>query len=331
MAVPHPHGNVIPVRIAGTCSIRPGRVVTTAELAQRVRPQRDAAELEARTGIARRNFVDPESTAADLSAQALRQALADAELRPTDLARIIFVDSVGGDVLGPATANRVAVALDLEGTCDCFDLHNACMGFLTAFDVGARSVATGCGPVAIVVAELLSRFITPDDPRPFLVLGDGVAAVVLDRARSTEGILGSSLHNNGKVAGDVRIEHPGLTGQRETIRFGMTSEAMSRIAIDAVRRSAEAVLSQAGLGLSEVQWIVPHQPNGTMLAAIVRELGLDADRVIQMVEDVGSIGAASIPTSLDRLLRTRPVRPGDCILMVGVGAGMSAGAILLQV
>jgi len=35
--------------------------------------------------------------------------------------------------------------------------------------------------------------------------------------------------------------------------------------------------------------------------------------------------------SLDQLRRTRPVRAGDRILMVGVGAGMSAGAVLVPV
>ena len=99
---------------------------------------------------------------------------------------------------------------------------------------------------------------------------------------------------------------------------------------DAVKRGADAVLAQAGLSLSDVQWVLPHQPNGSMLASIIRELGLDPDRVVTIVHEVGSVGAASIPTSLDRLLRAGRVRPGDRILMVGVGAGLSSGALLFQ-
>jgi 3-oxoacyl-[acyl-carrier-protein] synthase III len=79
-----------------------------------------------------------------------------------------------------------------------------------------------------------------------------------------------------------------------------------------------------------VEWVLPHQPNGSMLAAIMRELQLDPERVVRLVDAVGSVGAASIATSLDRLLRTRPVRAGDRVLMVGVGAGISYGATLLR-
>jgi 3-oxoacyl-[acyl-carrier-protein] synthase III len=325
------HTLLLPVRIAGTASLRPGRAVTTAELVKRVTPQRDAIETEARTGIVSRHFADPESTASDLAAQALRQALTAAGLPAQALKRVIFVHSWGGELLAPATANLVTAALGLDGTCDCFDLNNACMGFLTALDIGARSVATGCGPVGIAVVELLSRFTTPEDPRPFLVLADGVAAVVLDEGRPGEGILGSYLRNDGKAGGDVVMAHPGLTHKAETYRFVSSNERISRNAVDAVKRAAAAVLAQAGLSVADVQWILPHQPNGSMLASIIRELQLDPDRVMTIVREVGSVGAASIPTSLDRLLRGQRVRPGDRILMVGVGAGISSGGILFQV
>ena len=49
-----------------------------------------------------------------------------------------------------------------------------------------------------------------------------------------------------------------------------------------------------------------------------------------VVHDVGSVAAASIPISLHRLLRSGRVRPGDRILMIGVGTGISYGAILLR-
>jgi len=322
---------LLSVRISGTASVQPGRAVTTAELVTRVTPQRDAAATEARTGIRSRHFADPDSTAAELAAEALRAALDAARLPAQALRRVIFVHSWGGDLLAPATANLVTAALGLDGTCDCFDLNNACMGFLTALDIGARSVATGSGPVGIAAVELLSRFTHPDDARPFLVLADGVAAVVLEAGRAGEGILGSWLRNDGTRGGDVVMAHPGLTHQAETYRFVSSNHRIARHAVDAVKRAADGVLAQAGLSLSDVQWVLPHQPNGTMLASIISELGLDPDRVITIVREVGSVGAASIPTSLDRLLSTRRVRPGDRILMVGVGAGISLGAILYQV
>jgi len=322
---------LIPVRIAGTASVPAGRAVSTAELAARLGAEVDVAAIEAKTGIASRYFAQEGDTAAEFGARALRQALAMADVRAEHLQRLIFVSSLGGDALIPATANKVAAALGLRGTCECFDMNNGCMGFLSAFDVGARSVATGRGPVAIVVGELGSRFITPEDPRPFLVVGDGVAAAVLERGGAGEGILASWLRNDGTIAGDVALEHPGLTGRRETTRFTSSNRHITELAVEAYRWSIEAVLHEAGLPLGEVEWIVLHQPNGSLLRAVTDALALDVARMVSVVREVGSVGAASIPISLDRLMRSRRVRPDDRILMAGVGAGASYGAILLRV
>lgn len=318
------------VRIAGTGSVLPGPPVTTAELVAQVSGSRDPATIEARTGIVARHFVAPDMTAAGLGAAALRKALAAARMTPDALTRVIFVDSLGGDLLFPATANDVLGALGIAGTCDCFDLNNACLGFLSALDVAARGVATGQRAVGIVVAELPSRYIAPEDPRPFLVFGDGAAAVVVTEGGDNEGILGSVLRNDAGNVGGVMLAHPGRTGARETIRFMKPGPRMLDIALDLLRDSTDAVLAQAGVRLADVEWILPHQPNGAMLAEFVRALGVAAERVVPVVQDTGSVGSASIPISLDRLMSSGRVRARDRILMVGVGAGLSSGATLLQ-
>ena len=319
------------VRIAGTGSVLPGPPVTTAALVSQVSGARDAARMEERTGIVARHFVAPGTTAAALGAAALRKALEAARMPPDALARVIFVDSLGGDALIPATANDVLGALGISGSCDCFDLNNACLGFLSALDVAARGVVTGQHAVAIVVAEIGSRFVTPEDPRPYFVFGDAAAAAVVTRGRDGEGILGSVLRNDAGNAGGVKLAHPGLTGGRETIRFTKPNARMLDLALDLLRDSTDAVLARAGLRLRDVDWILPHQPNGIMLEAFVRTLGVAAERVVPVVHEVGSVGAASIPISLDRLMSSGRVRAGDRVLMIGVGAGLSSGATLLQV
>jgi 3-oxoacyl-(acyl-carrier-protein) synthase III len=318
------------VRIAGTGSVVPGRRVTTEELTAQVSGTWDAARIEARTGIAARHFVAPGTTAAALGAAALDKALTAARLPARALTRVIFVDSLGGDMLIPATANDVMGALGITGACDCFDLNNSCLGFLSALDVAARGVATGQEAVAIVVAELGSRFISPDDPRPFFVFGDGAAAVIVTASANGEGLLGSVLRNQPGNAGGVRLAHGGHAGLRETIRFTKPNEDMLDLALDLLRTSTDAVLAQAGLELADVRWVLPHQPNGVMLAEFVRALGVSPEQVVPIVQETGSVGAASIPISLDRLLGSGRVRAGDRILMIGVGAGLSSGAALLQ-
>jgi 3-oxoacyl-(acyl-carrier-protein) synthase III len=318
------------VRIAGTASLTPGPRVTTAELAARMSPPRDAGELVARTGIQTRHIAEPDASPAQLAADTLRDALAAGGVEAADLSRVIFVSSGGGDLSFPATANLVGAALGLRGSCDCFDVNNACMGFLTALDLAARSIATGSGPVGIAVADLPSRGTTPADPRPYLVFGDAAAAAVLKPASRDEGILGSFLWNDGVAFGNVRLDNPTYTRRLDTIRFTASNAQMGLEAVEAVRRSADTVLAQAGLRLADVRWVLPHQPNGALLDAIVAALEIAPERVVRVVHEIGSVGAASIPVSLDRLVRSGSMRPGDLVLMVGVGGGLSSGAVLYR-
>jgi len=322
---------ILPARIAGTSTILAGRAVTTEEVAAQVDPPRNPAAIVRKTGIVSRRFIDPGDSPAALGTRALREALSAAGLGPEDLERIILVTSGGGDTFIPAAANLIAAELGLKGTCDCFDLNNACMGFLTALDIAVRGIATGGGPVGIAVVEPSSLVTSPEDARPYLVFGDGVAAAVITPATADEGFLGSWLRNDAIAFGNVRLENPGVSGRTERMRFTAASDQMGAEAIEFLGRATHEVLRRAGLTIDDVRWVLPHQPNGVLLGAIIESLGVEEDRVVRVVQDTGSVGAAAIPISLDRLMRTRPVRPGDHVLLAGVGAGLSFGAMLYRV
>lgn len=320
---------MIPARIEATASLLPGRTVTTEELSREL--GRNPAAMERKTGIRTRRWIEPGTRASDLGAAVLRAALERAGRQAGALRRIVFVTSSAHDVLFPATANRVAAALGLAGSCDAFDLNNACMGFLTALDLAARSVATGLGPVAIVTVETPSRHLDREDHRPYLVFGDAAAAAIVSASEDGSGVVAAALANDGSLPPDVIIEHPFTTGRIEPVRFVQSNSDIGKVALGALFRATRELLDGAGMRLSDVAWVVPHQPNGAMLRALLAELAIDPARVVPVVDEIGSVGAASIPFSLDRLLRTRPVKAGDLVLFLGVGSGVARGALLYRV
>ena len=322
---------MIPCRIAGTASLLPGRAVSNAELACSLDPPGNAAEIERKTGIKTR-YVAPRGTEmAVVGAEVLRLALADARLLPSDLEQLIFVSSNGGDRIVPATANRLLAELDLRDRVGAFDLNNACVGFLNAFDLAARRVATGGGPVGIVVVELLTRGVKPGDFRPLVIFGDAAAAAVVVPGQPGEGILAAQFANDGTLAEDVVFYHPSVTGQLEYVQFKQGSVDMVKTVLDAMTRSARAALDTAGLAIGDMDWVLPHQPNGRLFRLVVEALGVDPARTVPVVQEIGSVAAASIPVSLDRLRREHRLLPGQTVLMVGVGAGVARGALVLRV
>ncbi len=317
--------------IAGTASTLPGPALKTEVVARAAFADRDPAELEAKTGISARHWADPATPLADIAAGVVKEALKDASLPARDLSRIIVANCTGAEFAFPGAANRVAHALGLTGECDAFDVNNACMGFLTALDLGARSVATGMGPVAVVSIELCSRHIRAQDPRPYLVFGDGAGAAILLPSSDGSGVVATHLGNDGSLGGNAILRNPSLTGKAEYIEFPRSNRHMTEIALAKVKAATDAVLKRAELRLADIDWVLPHQPNGSMLDKMIETLGVDPAKTIKIVHEVGSVGSASIPISLDRLRRTHGLQAGQHILMVGVGSGVSYGATIYRV
>lgn len=321
---------MIPVRILGTASLLPGRRVTTEEVAQVAFPDRDPAALADKTGIRTRHWADPDVPLDALAAETLGRALEDAGVDAASLSRIIVANCTGAEFAFPGSASRVAHRLGLTGSCDAFDVNNACMGFVTVLDLAARSVATGLGPVGLVSIELCSRHIRPQTPRPYLVFGDGVGAAVVGPAEDGSGILASALGNDGSLYGSAALRNANVTHRREAIEFTKSNADITAIALDKVTTGAFAALEQAGLQIEDVDWVLPHQPNGSMFDKLVEALGVDVARTVRIVDEVGSVGSSAIPISLDRLRRGPGLKDGEHVLMAGVGSGVSFGAMLYR-
>jgi 3-oxoacyl-(acyl-carrier-protein) synthase III len=319
-------------RILGTASQLPGPPRTTRELAGLLIPPRDPVKCEERTGIKARHWAEEGAPVLPLAVQVVREALADAKMEATQLERIIFTHSTGGDMMFPSNAALIAAELGLDGTCDAFDLNNACMGFLSALDIASRSIVTGSGPVAIVSVEFTSRGVHPGDHKPFLVFGDAAAAAIVGAApQGGGGILATFLANDASAPDDVFAETPQLTGAPVYTQILKSSAECTAIVMRALMAGLDGLFSRAEVSLGEIEWFVPHQGNGVMLEAIIGALGLDRTRVVQVVEEIGGVGSACVPLALDRLRKSGRVRPGDRILLAGLGGGISYGAILYRV
>lgn len=322
---------MIPVALRGTGGELPGRPVSNAEVASHLTPPGDPAVIERKTGIVTRHWVEPGQRSAPIGARVLQQALDAAGMQATELRRIVFTSTQGGDFLTPNTASRVVHELGLASTCDAFDLSNACTGFLSGVDLAARSVATGLGPIAVIAVEIFSDFLTPDEPRTYVVFGDAAGAAVFDRADGDEGILGVSLLTDPTPGLTAWIDHPRFTGVHQPARFGVSNLAMVEGAVGFLKLAAGKALADAGLTMADLDWVLPHQPNGYLFDRIVEGLGCDPARTLKVVDHIGSTGCASIPYSLNRLVRSGKLLPGQTILMVALGSGVGFGAIVLRV
>ena len=319
-------------RITGTGSYLPPRRVTNQdlanELAQRGIETSDAWIVE-RTGIHARHFADPQVTSSDLALEASRRALEAAGCQAQDLDLIIFATSTP-DMVFPSAACILQNKLGANG-CPAFDVQAVCSGFVYALTVADAMIRAGSARRALVVgAEVFSRILDFNDRTTCVLFGDGAGAVVLE-ASDAPGILASDLHADGKYVDILCV--PGTVSGGQVLGdplLKMDGQAVFKLAVGVLEKAARAALDKAGLQDVDIDWLIPHQANIRIMQGTAKKLKLPLEKLVVTVDQHGNTSAASIPLALDHAVRSGQVRPGQHVMLEGVGGGFTWGAVLLK-
>jgi 3-oxoacyl-[acyl-carrier-protein] synthase III len=318
--------------ITGTGSYLPPRRVTNAELAADLAThgvETSDQWIVERTGIRARHFADEGVTASDLGAQAARQALESAALRPQDIDLIIVATSTP-DMVFPSAACILQNKLGIAG-CAAFDVQAVCSGFVYALTIADAMIKTGSASKALVIgSEVFSRILDFNDRTTCVLFGDGAGAVVLE-ASDTPGILASDLHADGKHVGILCV--PGTVSRGKVLGdplLKMDGQAVFKLAVGVLEDAARAALDKAGRTADDIDWLIPHQANIRIMQSTAKRLKLPMDKVVVTVDQHGNTSAASIPLALDAAVRGGKIAKGDTLMLEGVGGGFTWGAVLLD-
>ncbi|AEF88374.1 3-oxoacyl-ACP synthase [Delftia sp. HK171] len=319
-------------RITGTGSYLPPRRLTNhdlaAELAQRGIETSNEWIVE-RTGIHARHFAAPDVASSDLALEASKKALEAAGCQPQDIDLIIVATSTP-DMVFPSTACILQNKLGANG-CAAFDVQAVCSGFVYALTVADAMIQSGAASRALVVgSEVFSRILDFNDRTTCVLFGDGAGAVVLE-ASEQPGILASDLHADGKHVGILCV--PGNVSGGQVLGdplLKMDGQAVFKLAVGVLEKAARATLDKAGLTDADIDWLIPHQANIRIMQSTARKLKLSMDKVVVTVDQHGNTSAASIPLALDHGVRNGQVKPGQTVLLEGVGGGFTWGAVLLK-
>ncbi|MDH5206848.1 MAG: ketoacyl-ACP synthase III, partial [Hylemonella sp.] len=258
-----------------------------------------------------------------------RRAMQAAGVAPQDIDLIIVATSTP-DMVFPSTACILQNKLGIAG-CPAFDVQAVCSGFVYALTVADAMIKAGTATRALVVgAEVFSRIIDFKDRTTCVLFGDGAGAVVLE-ASGQPGILASDLHADGRHVGILCT--PGHVASGQVLGdplLKMDGQAVFKLAVGVLEEAARAVLGKAGKSEADIDWLVPHQANIRIMQSTARKLKLPMDKVIVTVDQHGNTSAASIPLALDAGVRSGKVKPGQLVMLEGVGGGFTWGAVLLN-
>ena len=343
-------GALFAVRIAGVGRYLPSRIVTTAEIERRggFKP---GSLSSGRSAVLERRRASLSEWPADMSAKAALEALAEANLQPSQVDAIINASGTQEQFI-PDGSVRIQHALGLEDSgIPCFSIHATCISFVVALEAAAALLQRPDGKynsILVCAGEVMTHGLDPWDAHCAPLFGDGAAAVVLVRSGSDEP---SAIHaaqletySSGRdltvvAAGgcrfpnhsrdesiDHRLFNPAL--KYEHGHFKMDGEATIRFVAARMPNALEALLPGLSSGLGDIDWVVPHQASGLALDSLAI-YGWPHDRIIRTIETLGNVVAASIPLTLYEGVKSGKIRRGDKVLLCGTGAGLTFGGMII--
>ena len=294
--------------------------------------------IRTRTGILERRIASASETSASLALAAARRALESAQLDPAEV-DIIICATVTPDMMVPSNACHIQAGLGCRAI-PAFDLNAACTGFLYSLAVAAQFIDTGaCRNILVVGTETLSRIVDFSDRTMCVLFGDGAGAVVLGPTEEAgrgqhffrlyaDGNRGDLIRLNG-----VRLRAPASSADEprppdhyDFLR--MNGREVFKFAVRTIIELVGECLAACNLTPDDIDLVIPHQVNQRIIDAAFADLDFSPDKLVVNLDRCGNTSAASIPIALDEAIRSGRAVPGDRVLLIAFGGGLTwAGGV----
>ncbi len=326
------------VEIAGSGACLPSRRLTNNDLVSMM----DTSDewIVQRTGIRERRVYDPKvEGTADLAIGAARAAIADAGMKPTDI-DLVIVGTMTPDAPTPGVASVVAARIG-AGHVGAMDVNGACCGFVFSLNVAHDMINSG-GYKSIVVigADTITRFcdFTTAGRNVAVLFGDAAAAIVLRVNQDPSiGLLAQAMHSDGEGARNLFVPGreldfpPNVEYAPEKIhRIYMDGQAVFKFAVGTFPKLIEQTLEKAGLAADDVDHYVCHQSNYRILNSARERFGLSPEKLSVNIDRYGNTVGASVPLVFDELRKSGRIHPGQKVMFLAFGAGLTWGSSLWQ-
>ncbi len=308
-----PHG-VRGAVITGWGTALPPKVLTNHDLEAMFETDHDW--IVDRTGIHQRHVG---GTTTDLSVESGRKAIEMSGVDPNEIDTLILATTTPDRVV-PASAPGIASELGLR--CGALDVNAACSGFMYALVLGHGLIGVGAKKILCIGTDTLARITDWTDRNTAILFADGSGAVVLEACEGPGQLLGWDLDAEGAAERFLYSDIGGF--------IQMEGKEVFRRAVRIMVDSATKSMAAAGVTADDITMVVPHQANIRIIEAACQRLGLPMEKCAVVLDRTGNTSSASIPLALADGLDANRVQPGDLVLLVGFGAGMTAASAVLR-
>ncbi|MCX6532147.1 MAG: ketoacyl-ACP synthase III [Actinobacteria bacterium] len=300
--------------ITGWGRALPETIVTNSDLAKTL----DTSDewIRERTGIEQRHIG---GTTASLSIESGRKALEMSGVDPLSIDALILATTTP-DRTVPATSAAVQHGLGLR--CGAFDVNAACSGFVYGLVTAHGLIAIGMRNILVIGTDTLSRITDWTDRNTAILFADGSGAAVIQASDGPGQLLGWDIDADGSLE-NLLYADIGKT-------LYMEGKEVFRRAVRIMVDSAEKSLKAAGLTISDITLVAPHQANIRIIEAACKRLDIPMSKTSWVGNKTGNTSSASIPLALFDAADNGRLKTGDNVLLVGFGAGMTAASAVIK-
>ncbi len=282
--------------------------------------------IKRRTGISKRHIVNARQLTSDLAILAAQKAMDDASIIPEEIDMIV-VSTTTGDRTFPSCATIVQSALGCKNAF-AFDVQAACSGFVYGLAVANNFIKSGdVKRVLLIGADSMSKIVDYGDRSTCILFGDGAGAVILEAHEDTDRFIKTQLYSDGDT-NDLLYTDGGVALSQTAGHIVMDGAAVFDNAIRNMVEAVNCLLEKNGLGVNDIDLLIPHQANVRIIDALASRLEVDPSKVISTVHLHANTSAASIPLAWDHVWDEHS--DSKLIVLVTVGAGMTWGAALIK-
>jgi len=321
-------------RIVSMGSYLPDRVLSNIDLEKIVETSDEW--IFSRTGMRERRLAAPDEFASDMGAKAALKALENSHVSPSEV-EMIIVATMSPDYISPSTANLIQAKIRADRSA-AMDIQAACSGFLYGLSLAKAYVESGIYKNVLVIAsEKMSAFVDYKDRSSCVLFGDGAGAALVTSKGEGLAIQTISLGADGQLADLIMIPAGGARypASSETVEqklhfFKMSGNEVFKHAVRRMSMAARDCLIKADLTESDISWLIPHQANARIISAIAKQFNIEEYKVYKKtLPKYGNTSASSIAIALDELLQEETIKPGEHLLLVAFGGGLTWGASIL--
>ncbi len=290
-----------------------------------------------RTGMRERRFAAPHESTSDLATKAALNALESGDIKPAELDCIIVGTSTA-DMILPSSACMVQKNIGAVNAF-AFDMNAVCSSFVYALEIADNFIRSGkYKKILVIGADTYSKILDFQDQTTCPLFGDGAAAVILGATTEKRGILQSIIRSDGNGWDLIQVPSSGsrkpITAETISLRentFKMEGKKVYVFATDVIPQIIEEVTAKEGISPDRLDHIIPHQANVRIIDFIVKKTGIAKEKFLLNLDRYGNTAAASVGLALDENLRNGVIRPGELLLVMGFGGGLSWGGILIRI